>query len=110
MDDYRCWLAQQGRKLVVAKCGRLQCDAYERKRRNLIEAKSSQRREYIRMAVGQLLDYAFQVREEFGESNKAILLPKQPDSDIAVWLQNLKISIVWREGRSFLDNANGQFS
>jgi hypothetical protein len=62
------------------------------------------------MAVGQLLDYAFLGKEEFGEPNKAILLPKKPDSDLEKWLRHLHISIIWREGESFRDNADGRFS
>ena len=62
------------------------------------------------MAVGQLLDYAFQGKEKLGEPNKAILLPKKPDNNIEKWLLSLKISVIWREKRFFLDNANGQFS
>ena len=45
------------------------CDRFEKKRHNLIEAKSSTKREYIRMAVGQLLDYAYQF-EKFGKGKE----------------------------------------
>jgi hypothetical protein len=61
------------------------------------------------MAVGQLLDYAFQGKEKLRNPNKAILLPRKPDPDIEEWLAHLKISIIWRERQSFLDNANGRF-
>ena len=114
LDGYQDWLKEQDRKLEEAqyrtKHGTLRCDGYEKERRNLIEAKSSARREHIRMAVGQLLDYAFQGKEEFGEPYKAILLPRKPEANIENWLLNLKISIIWRERGSFLDNANGRFS
>jgi hypothetical protein len=62
------------------------------------------------VAVGQILDYAFQWKEKFGEPNKAILLPKKPDPNTEKWLLRLEISIIWRERGSFLDNADGQFS
>ena len=62
------------------------------------------------MAVGQLLDYAFQGKQKFGDPNKAILLPEMPHSNLEKWLEHLHISIIWREGNSFFDNANGQFS
>jgi hypothetical protein len=94
----------------VAKYGLLRCDGYEKEYRNLIEAKSSKSREHIRMAVGQLLDYDFQGKKKFDDSKMAILLPERPEPDIEKWLQHLKISIVWRKGNKFLDNANGQFS
>ena len=62
------------------------------------------------MAVGQLLDYAFLGKEEIRDPNMALLLPKKPDSDLVEWLQHLHISIIWREERSFRDNANGWFT
>ena len=110
LEDYRRWLARQSRQLSAVKYRTLQCDAYETDRRNLIEAKSSARREHIRMAVGQLLDYAFQGNKKFRHPHKAILLPSEPASDIADWLDSLKIKIVWREKKAFFDNANGQFT
>jgi hypothetical protein len=107
---YRNWLKKKGCDIRTIKYnGRLQSDGYEEERQNLIEAKASASRENIRMAVGQLLDYAFLGKEKFGEPNKAMLLPKKPDLDIEKWLQHLHISIIWRDGESFEDNANRQF-
>ncbi len=110
LERYRRWLAQQGRKLSAVKYRALQCDAYEEDRRNLIEAKSSARREHIRMAVGQVLDYAFQGRKKFGAAHKAILLPSEPSSEIVDWLDSLEIKVIWRDKKAFLDSANGQFT
>jgi len=86
------------------------CDAHEKDRNNLIEAKASNRREYIRMAVGQLLDYAFLGKEKFGTPYMAILLPKKPEPEILTWLHGLKISVIWKQRRTFVDNARGQFT
>ena len=110
LSDYEQWLGEQGRQLSAVKYNRIQCDGWEKERRNLIEAKGSTRREDIRMAVGQLLDYAFQGKEEFKQPHMAILLPGEPDPDSVKWLEPLGIKIIWRRGRSFLDNANGQFT
>jgi len=110
LQSYRRWLAEQGRKLSAVKYRALQCDAYEEDRRNLIEAKSSARREHIRMAVGQVLDYAFQGRKKFGAAHKAILLPSEPSSEIVDWLDSLEIKVIWRDKKAFLDSANGQFT
>lgn len=85
------------------------CCAWEEERQNLLEAKGSISRQDIRMAVGQLLDYAFQMRENFGSPNKAILLPQEPPQDVVKWLEPLGIKTIWRSGRSFIDNADGQF-
>jgi hypothetical protein len=106
---YAEWLTQQDRRLVAAKYARLQCDGYEPARRNLIEAKSATTREHIRMAAGQLLDYAFEGQAKFGVPSKAILLPEKPASDLIRWLVPLNIHVIWREGSGFYDNANGQF-
>ena len=110
IKDYQGWLAQQGREISAVKYGTLQCDAYEEGRNNLIEAKSSTHREHIRMAVGQLLDYAFQGKMKLGDPHKAILLPNEPCADIVKWLDSLEINIIWREKKAFVDNANGRFT
>lgn len=109
LSDYQFWLLKQGRQLQSIKYGALQCDAYESGPRNLIEAKCSSNREYIRMAVGQLMDYSFQGRKRFGNPNLAILLPNEPSSDVFDWLESMNIKLVWREKKKFKDNANGLF-
>ena len=110
MERYRLWIKQQDRSLQVFRVHRLQCDAYEIDRANLLEAKCSSRREFIRMAVGQLLDYAHHAKAKIGECHKAILLPEQPKGSLMDWLDTLGISVVWEDGSVFLDNANGQFA
>jgi hypothetical protein len=105
VEDYRRWLAWQGRRLSALKCTKLQCDAFETSRRNLIEAKSSSRRELIRMAVGQLLDYAYQVRKRFPKTHLAILVPEKPRPELVDWLRPLEISLIWREKGTFSDDT-----
>jgi hypothetical protein len=108
--SYGRWLKAQGRRLATIKSGKLQCDAFEEKRGNLIEAKSSIGREYVRMAVGQVLDYAFHVPKKLRNPNMAILFPEEPDWRALDWLPKLNISVIWKEKGKFLDNANGQFT
>jgi hypothetical protein len=110
LHDYQQWLLKQERQLIAAKYQQLRCDGYEEARHNLIEAKSSASREHIRMAVGQLLDYAFQGKTKLGELNKAILLPKKPEQDSIAWLKPLNIAVIWPEESNFLDTANGLFT
>jgi hypothetical protein len=39
------------------------------------------------------------------------LLPQRPKSEIESWLKDkLKISVIWREGNVFSDNAQGRFT
>ncbi len=109
VDADHSWLEQQDRKLSVAKYGGPRCDCYEKDRHNLIEAKASARQENVRMAVGQLLDYAFRGRKMLKDSHMAALLPKRPDQEIEDWLRSLGINLIWRDGKSFYDNANGRF-
>jgi hypothetical protein len=110
LGGYRSWLEKQGRTLERVEYKKLRCDGYEKQYNNLIEAKSSAEREHIRMAVGQLLDYAFQGKKKFRNPNMGILLPKKPDPDSVGWLRPLKISLIWPENRAFIDNADGQFA
>jgi hypothetical protein len=110
LGNYRRWIKKQNRELCSLKIGALQCDAYEELRHNLIEAKASASREHIRMAVGQLLDYAFQGESQLQASRMAILLPEKPPKDIEAWLDSLNIKLIWSEVPAFLDNANGQFT
>ncbi|MBN2186169.1 MAG: hypothetical protein JW732_01815 [Dehalococcoidia bacterium] len=110
LRGYQHWLMTQGRQLTALQYGRNECDAWEAERQNIIEAKAQTRREDIRMAVGQLFDYAFQMRGQFENPNKAILLPSEPPEDRVEWLEPLGIKLIWRSGRSFEDNAGGQFT
>jgi len=107
VENYKQALSEFGRKLEVARYGRLRCDAYERKGRNLIEAKGSTGREFIRMAVGQLLDYAFQAKAnpQLRIKHKAILIPQKPSVDILKWLASLGIHVIWPNKRVFLSTS-----
>jgi hypothetical protein len=108
--DFKKWLRDKGHVVEQLVYGRLLCDAHEKDRNNLIEAKSSNRREYLRMAVGQLLDYAFLGKEEFGTPHMAILLPKKPEAEILTWLEGLTIKVIWKQRKEFVDNARGRFT
>jgi hypothetical protein len=110
---YHKWLEARDRKLHIANYHRLRCDAYEERgnlRGNLIEAKASTKRECIRMAVGQLFEYAYLGRKRLGRPNMAILLPEKPDPKTVEWLSELHVSTVWKEKDKFCDNANGLFT
>jgi hypothetical protein len=110
VNSYREWLEDRQKELGRVNYKNLQCDVYEVNRKNLIEAKCSTKREYIRMAVGQLFDYAYLGRKQFGKPNMAILLPEKPDPKSIKWLSELHIGIIWKEKDRFVDNANKQFT
>jgi hypothetical protein len=106
--QYLEWLDARKRSVKVLSDGQLRCDVYEKDRNNLIEAKASPKREYIRMAVGQLFDYAHTGRGLFGKPHMAILLPRKPDLKQLEWLPK-QIRVVWKKGKIFDDNANKAF-
>jgi hypothetical protein len=110
VNSYREWLEDRQRELRKVNYENLQCDLYEVDRKNLIEAKCSTQREYIRMAVGQLFDYAYLGRKRFGKPNMAILLPKKPDPKSIEWLSELSIGVVWKERDVFRDEPKGRFT
>lgn len=105
-EDYKLWLENKGHNLSVLR--RIRCDAWENEKKILIEAKASIFIQDIGMAVGQLFHYAFQ--GNLKQSHKAILLPDKPAPDYIKWLESLGINIIWRSGRLFQDNVNGQFT
>lgn len=66
--------------------GRIESDAWDAEILNLIEAKGSTSREDIGMAAGQFFDYAFHMRQKFGDPNEAVLLPREAAQDDMTWL------------------------
>lgn len=116
VDRYSEWIKHQGRKIQairirVGNAGVMRCDAYEKARGNLIEAKQSVDRAYVRMAVGQLLDYRHScLKKRVNIEHMAVLLPTRPTREVEEWLSEIAISTIWEDGEVFLDNANGQFT
>lgn len=107
VHSYGRWLAKQGRELKRQAYGRLMCDAFEDANNCLIEAKSSSKREHIRMGVGQLMDYAYQGQRLRRNPRLALLLPHRPTGDGLEWLKALGIAVIWRKGQVFVDDAGG---
>jgi hypothetical protein len=82
------------------------CDLWVQDRHALIEAKNSDSRERLRMAIGQLYDY-----RRFHEPpvHLAVLLPHKPRPDGLALLQSANIEAIWPHGARFRDSANGAF-
>lgn len=86
------------------------CDVYEQKKRHLIEAKASCRREDIRMAIGQLFDYNYLAEAAGrGRSKLAILVPDRPPKDVEQLLDSIGIASIWQKNNRFADNRTGRF-
>jgi hypothetical protein len=80
------------------------CDLWVEDLRALIEAKNSDAREALRMAIGQLYDY-----RRFHEPpvRLAVLLPHPPNHDGLDLLRSAGIEAIWPRGSGFRDSANG---
>jgi hypothetical protein len=110
---YLAWVAKDGRLIEGAlrypvgfegekSTGQPCCDLFDAQRNLLIEAKSTTDRHRIRMAIGQLADYAHLHRKCGLKSPKtAILLPAKPSKDLGDLLDSLNIAIIWQKGRVF---------
>jgi hypothetical protein len=83
------------------------CDLYDETRNNLVEAKGTGARGEVRMAIGQLTDYA---RFRTPSPALAVLLPARPRSDLEALLAAAGISAIWPDKSGFADNAEGRFS
>ena len=82
------------------------CDIVLPAKNLLIEAKASGGRDSIRMAIGQLLDYR---RFEKTKPQLAVLLPHKPDRDICDLLSSADVTLIWADGDTFLDTADGKY-
>jgi hypothetical protein len=100
--DYKIYLMDAGHTVVRHRYdfdGRsLYCDLFDETARSLHEAKGDVRRESVRMAVGQLLDYA---RFYEQRPRMVLLLPRRPTEDIERFVAAVGIELVHRasEGR-----------
>jgi hypothetical protein len=74
----------------------------DRTNQKLIEVKAGTTRGYVREAIGQVLDYVFQLKRIRSEIWKpAILLPGKPSDDLVALIDSLNIELIWEEEGSF---------
>lgn len=76
-------------------------DLYVESRRWIVEAKKSIGRNYIRTAIGQVLDYAHTGRASGIEAEPVVLLPSRPDSDLLALMHSVGIIVVHRNESGF---------
>ncbi len=93
---YQAWLAEAGHsstgKLIfVNGNAALRIDLYDREAAEIVEAKGASGRDYIRFALGQVLDYARYVPHQ----SLAVLLPDRPVDDLVALLQRHGVSCVY---------------
>ena len=73
----------------------LLCDLYDSTSNTLVEAKGSISRPAIRMAIGQLADYARLVKPS---PQKVILVPQRPRQDLLRLAESEGIGMTWPDG------------
>jgi hypothetical protein len=73
----------------------------------LVEAKATDARYAIRMAIGQLHDYR---RFEPTAPELAVLVPREPIRDLRRLLDGLTIGCVWPRGDGYRDSVDGSLS
>ncbi|MCX4470690.1 hypothetical protein OOK41_10290 [Micromonospora sp. NBC_01655] len=77
----------------------LYTDLFDGGRAELVEAKSSAARHHVRLALGQLLDYARYVEHK----SRAVLLPSYPGSDLVALLHSVNVACIYeQEGGGFI--------
>jgi hypothetical protein len=62
----------------------------------VVEAKPSNAREFVRLAIGQVLDYANLSIQEGHQMAPAILIPNRPMPDLCSLLEELGITLIFR--------------
>ena len=103
--DFGLWLQQRGTpptRLKLTTAGTvLEPDLFVPERAWVVEAKKSTAREYVRTAIGQVLDYVHIARRQELECSPVILLPGWPVRDLIELAQHHGIAIIAREGDGF---------
>lgn len=80
----------------------LRVDLVDRSNQRLIEVKAGVTRGYVREAIGQVLDYVFQLKRIKNEIWKpAILLPGKPSEDLIALIASLDIELIWEDQKTF---------
>ncbi|GAB3474541.1 hypothetical protein GCM10027521_03120 [Amycolatopsis cihanbeyliensis] len=76
---------------------RLVCDLFDPETNTLIEAKASNERSDVRLALGQLLDYQHHIKPD---AELAVLLPVPPSASVAEVLHAHDVTVISRDGRT----------
>lgn len=102
VKQYAEWLALRGEQTVRHRIplppgGYLYTDVFNKALGELIEAKASVARIYIRAGLGQLLDYSRFV----SHISRALLLPSRPTDDLVDLLHEHGVGLIWKNGDSF---------
>ncbi|WP_447647245.1 hypothetical protein [Microbacterium forte] len=103
--DFGRWIMERGetpQTLALTSAGAtIKPDLYVEESGWIVEAKKSPAREYVRAAIGQVLDYALLARKSGRTAVPAILLPSRPVVHLETLLSELGIALIVRDGEGF---------
>ncbi|AZS45559.1 hypothetical protein CVS53_00215 [Microbacterium oxydans] len=103
--DFGRWIKDRGetpQRLRLNSAGAvIEPDLYVQESGWVVEAKKSPAREYVRTAIGQVLDYARLARESGRPAVPVILLPSRPVTHLEALLSELGILLAVRESEGF---------
>lgn len=100
------WLKSRNHEIkalsLAAGNTRIRPDIYDATAGEVIEAKKSTARSYVRMAIGQSLDYANNARRAGIDAKPAILLPGRTESDLTDLCERLNVRVHRRVDDGFV--------
>lgn len=103
--DFGRWIEERGetpQTLALVSAGAIiKPDLYVQESGWIVEAKKSPAREYVRTAIGQVLDYSLLARASGRDATPAILLPSRPVAHLERLLAELGIILIVRDGDGF---------
>lgn len=109
VKDFREWLDPAGTRLrgisiTTGDGARLRVDLFDTSTGTLVEAKAKPTRNYLRLAVGQLLDYRRYLPQV---KSLSVLLPRRPVADLLEFLASVGVSAIWKSGDVFSETEEG---
>lgn len=104
--DFGQWIKSRGetpQRLRLGSAGAtIEPDLYVSESGWIVEAKKSPAREYVRTAIGQVLDYSLLARKSGRPAIPVVLLPSRPIAHLEALLSELGILLIVRDDEGFL--------
>lgn len=111
VQRYEKWLVAKGSKVcrkairISGTATHLYTDLFDLSAGELVEAKGTASRNDVRLALGQILDYARFVEHE----KRAVLLPVHPGSDLADLLATYQVDCIYEVAGGEFERLSGHY-